>query len=152
MCNCYDAGGLSRWAEARGFYMTALYGADGRVFVRGLVFCRSDEMEVLRAHAPAIFRLTQIPEVTGEKATCDDKTLKELLHRVLVLTRTGVDETAPRKLPNVGDKVSVCLPPIFEGTPAVVERVAPSTGNVRVLIAGKFWTVPWHLLAQKDNF
>jgi len=148
ICNCYDAARLTEWARLRGYRIAALFGADNKIFIRGLVFCWTEELARLRTHVPSKFSLAPMPEITGEEATCSDTALIELMRRVHALTGAKAPKEV-RKLPKVGDIVMVYLPPVFEGVPGEVERVSPSTGNVRVLMAGKFWTVPWHLLAPK---
>lgn len=151
ICNCYDASSLEAWAAGEGLSLTVLRAADnGRVFVRGLVFCPEATFERLRFRAPHRFRLSPMVDGCGDRAYCSNEELDLLLERVEEMTSAP----APEKmvLPRVGDIVRVDLPPLLQNIEAEVTRVSPNTGNVRVVIAGKFWSVSWRAISSKENY
>lgn len=149
ICNCYDAGALSHWAETAGMSVTCLRGENGRVFVRGLIFCPVDYIEGLRERSPSRFRVRPMVDGQGYYALCSDEQLGGLLDRVADMTGRSPAQPEPIDLPDVGEMVQVALQSdVLSHREGEVVRVSPSTGNVRLIIEGKFWTIPWNFIVS----
>lgn len=146
--NCYDAGGLVEWASSAGIEATCLRGAQGEVFIRGLIFSPALDYFFFRERCPHYFRLRPMIGGDGGLARCTSDELEAMRARVMELTTPKWKEVARMILPGIGDLVEVAEHPLLSGQRGEVERVSPNTGNVRLIIKGKFWTLPWQFLKE----
>jgi len=151
ICNCYDAGALDSWALTHfDLDLSPLRAVDGSIFVRGIVFCPESEYSWLRSRCPAHFRLAPMTDGSGELAYCAEEDLAGLLDRVAEMTAitpiNALEIPEAMVLPAVGDMVLIVMPPLINEKYAEVTRVSPETGNVRVVIEGKFWSISWKFI------